>query len=308
MSAGVQVTIPAVGGSKDGGRMEPSVESATRQRIVQGSSGSTPKLELGPILLVGTVLLYLGAVLVVPLAALVVESVRAGLGEISAALATPGAWGSLRRSLALVGIAVVVNGAFGVAAAIVFTRHRFVGRQALDATVDLTLALSPVVIGLAFLLVLGRGGWLHPVLAAVDVPFAFAFGGLVVATLFVTLPFTVREVAYVLEELGTEEEQVAATLGASPWQTFVRVTLPNVRPALTIGLTLTAARALGEFGAVLVLGGAIAGRTDTATTFIYAMTEERHEAAAFGMALLLAISSLILLVTLEYLKKRSHAR
>ena len=260
----------------------------------------------GRTLILGGVLLYIGAILVVPLAALVAEAIRAGWGDVIRELASLEAIGSLGRSLVLVAIAVVVNGAFGIAAAIVFTRHRFPAREALDATVDLTLALSPVIIGLAFLLVLGRGGWLHPVLAAVDVPMAFSFGGLVVATLFVTLPFTVREVANVLEELGTEEEQVAATLGASPWQTFARVTLPNIRGALTIGLTLTAARALGEFGAVLVLGGAIAGRTDTATTFIYAMTEERRTAAAFGMALVLAASSLCLLTALEYLKRRSR--
>lgn len=258
--------------------------------------------------LIGAVLLYLGAVLIVPLAVMMAQSVELGLRTIAQELAATGAWAGLGRSLALVTIAVLLNGVFGVAAGIVFTRHRFPGRQALDATVDLTLALSPVVIGLAFLLLVGRGGWLSPVLSALDVPIAFAFGGLVAATIFVTLPFTVREVAFVLEELGTEEEQVAATLGASPWQTFLRVTLPNIRPALTVGLTLTAARALGEFGAVLVLGGAIAGRTDTATTFIYAMTEERRDAAALGMALILALSSLILLVAFSYLKKRRGLR
>ncbi len=141
-------------------------------------------------------------------------------------------------------------------------------------------------------------------LQALDVRVPFAFPGLVLATLFVTLPFTVREVGYVLAEVGNSEEHVAATLGSSPWRTFFRVTLPNIRRGLSVGLTLTAARALGEFGAVLVLGGAITGRTDTATTFIYGALEERNDAAAFGLSIVLALLSMGFLTTLEYLRKK----
>lgn len=252
--------------------------------------------------------LYVTLVLLVPLAALMWEAIQAGIPAIAQELATDGALQGLRRSALLVAIAVAVNGTFGMFGGIVLARHRFIGRKVLDSLVDLTLALSPVVIGLAFLLVVGRGGWLYPLLEAADVSIAFSFPGLVIATLFVTLPFTVREVVIVLEELGTEEEEVAATLGASAWQTFWHITLPNVRRGLTLGLTLTAARALGEFGAVLVLGGAIAGRTDTATTFIYAMSEERRDAAVFGMALILSLSSLLLLILIEYTKSRRMRR
>jgi sulfate transport system permease protein len=130
----------------------------------------------------------------------------------------------------------------------------------------------------------------------------FAFPGLVIATLFVTLPFTLREVAGVLVEVGTTDEEAAVTLGASAWQTFWNITLPNIKHGLACGITLTLARALGEFGAVLVLGGAISGKTQTATTFIYAATEERREGAAFGMALVLAVVSMIVLGILEWLK------
>jgi sulfate transport system permease protein len=266
------------------------------------------RISLGRAVLIMAAGLYVTLVLLVPLAALMWEAIQAGIPAIAQELATDGALQGLRRSALLVAIAVAVNGTFGMFGGIVLARHRFIGRKVLDSLVDLTLALSPVVIGLAFLLVVGRGGWLYPLLEAADVSIAFSFPGLVIATLFVTLPFTVREVVIVLEDLGTEEEEVAATLGASAWQTFWHITLPNVRRGLTLGLTLTAARALGEFGAVLVLGGAIAGRTDTATTFIYAMSEERRDAAVFGMALILSLSSLLLLILIEYTKSRRMRR
>ncbi|HJU74207.1 MAG TPA: sulfate ABC transporter permease subunit [Gemmatimonadaceae bacterium] len=250
------------------------------------------------------VVLYLGTVLLLPLGALVVEAIRLGIPAIARGITAPAALAALRLTLLLTAIAVVVNGIFGIAAGLVLVRQRFRGLAILDATIDLVLAVSPVMIGLAFLLLVGRNGWLAPALATVDVRVAFAFPGLVFATLFVTLPFTAREVSHVLAEVGNDEEHVAATLGSSPWRTFFRVTLPNIRRGLTLGLTLTAARALGEFGAVLVLGGAIAGRTDTATTFIYGALEERNEAAAFGLALVLALVSMGFLVTLEYLRTR----
>ena len=257
------------------------------------------------ILLIAAVLLYLGAVLLLPLGALAWRAVAAGPLEILKSLATEGALAGLGRSVLLAAIAVVLNGVFGVAGAIVLVRHRFVGRKLLDALVDLTLAVSPVMTGLALLLVFGRGGLAQPVLDVVGLKVAFAFPGLVLATVFVTLPFTLREVSYVLEEVGTDDEEAAATLGASPWQTFWRVTLPNVRHGLQLGVTLTAARALGEFGAVLVVGGAISGTTQTATTFIYHAGEERQDAAAYGMALVLAALSLGLLWVMARVKRKT---
>ncbi len=250
------------------------------------------------------VLLYVGAVLLLPLGALAFEAARLSVAVIVRGITSAAALSALKQTLLLTVVAVVCNGIFGIAAGLVLVRQRFRGIGVLDATIDLVLAVSPVMSGLAFLLLVGRNGWLAPALQALDLRVAFAFPGLVLATLFVTLPFTVREVSYVLAEVGNDEEHVAATLGSSPWRTFFRVTLPNIRRGLTLGLTLTAARALGEFGAVLVIGGAIAGRTDTATTFIYGALEERNDAAAFGLAIVLALVSMGFLITLENVRKK----
>jgi sulfate transport system permease protein len=254
------------------------------------------------LLLFITVIGYLGALVLVPIAAIVVRVVDAGLGTVIGELGSPEALHALWLTAILATIAVIINGLFGIVAALVLVRQRFWGRRLLDTLVDLPLTVSPVMTGLAFLLIFGRAGWLEGPLEAAGWKVTFAFPGLVIATLFVTLPFTLREVAGVLEEVGTTDEEAAVTLGASAWQTFWNVTLPNIKHGLACGVTLTLARALGEFGAVLILGGAISGKTQTATTFIYAATEERKEGAAFGMALLLALVSMVVLGVLEWLK------
>jgi sulfate transport system permease protein len=193
-------------------------------------------LPWGRAALTTAVLLYLGAALVGPLLALAGELAALGVPKIVQALLRPAALAALRMTLVLTGIAVVVNAVVGTLGALALTRHRFVGRGVFNALADLPLAISPVMIGLAFTLLLGRDGWVAPMLGAMHVQALFAFPGLVIATLFVTLPFTLREVAYVLEEIGASEEEAATTLGASPWQTFWRVTLPNVRLGLGYGL------------------------------------------------------------------------
>ena len=278
------------------------------------STRSTASLEsrsptaIGKYLLIGGVLLYLGAVLVCPMAALVVETGHIGIGVALAAIAKPAALSALRMSLVLVVIALVANALVGTFGAIALVRHRFWAKGLLSALCDLPLAVSPVMIGLAFLLLLGRGGLLTPLLDAMGVKVVFSFPGLVIATLFVTLPYTIREVAYVLEEIGIGEEEAATTLGASPMQTFFRVTLPNIRIALGYGLLMTAARTLGEFGAILVLGGSISGQTQTATTFIQDAIEERQLPEAYGMALVLGITSVTLLLGLESVKGRRQTK
>lgn len=254
------------------------------------------------LLLFITVLGYLGILVLVPIAAIVIRVVDAGIGTVLSELGAPDAVHAMKLTAILALIAVVINGLFGVVAALVLVRQRFWGRRLLDTIVDLPLTVSPVMTGLAFLLIFGRAGWLEAPLDAAGWKVTFAFPGLVIATLFVTLPFTLREVAGVLVEVGTSDEEAAVTLGASAWQTFWNVTLPNIKHGLACGVTLTLARALGEFGAVLILGGAISGKTQTATTFIYAATEERKEGAAFGMALLLALVSMVVLGLLEWLK------
>ena len=253
--------------------------------------------------LAAIVFLYLGIVLIAPLAALVSELWQIGVAPMVEALLTPEALSALRMTLVLTVITVSVNAVVGTLGGIALVRHRFIGRGVINALADLPLAISPVMIGLSFVLLVGRGGWLAGPLDALGIKMLFAFPGLVIASLFVTLPFTIREVAYVLEELGTNEEEAAATLGASPLQTFWRVTLPNVRLGLGYGLLMTAARSLGEFGALLVLGGSISQQTQTATTFIHDALEERNPAGAYGMALVLAILSVFLWYALERFKK-----
>lgn len=260
----------------------------------------------GRVALIASVFFYLTVVLVGPMIALGIETGEVGFGAALAAATSPVALEALGMSLLLVAIALVVNAVVGTFGAIALVRHRFIGRGLVSALCDLPLAVSPVMIGLAFLLLLGRDGALSPVLDSLGIKVVFSFPGLVIATLFVTLPYTVREVAYVLEEIGTSEEEAATTLGASPWQTFCRVTLPNIRVALGYGLLMTTARTLGEFGAVLVLGGSISGQTQTATTFIHDAIEERQLDGAYGMALILALLSVALLLSLEWAKARRN--
>jgi sulfate transport system permease protein len=258
----------------------------------------------GQLTLAAIVLVYLGVILLAPIVALVVETAEVGFGPALEAVMTPDALSALTRSMLLVVIALAVNTVVGTLGAVVIVRHRFPGRRLLSALFDLPLAVSPVMIGLGFLLLVGRDGVFEPALVTLGLKVVFSFPGLVIGTLFVTLPYTVREIAYVLEEIGTSEEEAAVTLGASPFQTFFRVTLPNIRLALGYGLLMTAARTLGEFGAVLVLGGSISGQTQTATTFIHDAIEERHLAGAYGMAMVLAVVSVALLLVLEFAKSR----
>lgn len=261
---------------------------------------------LAPRVISSIALSYLGVVVLLPMGALVVEAVGVGAPSILRALGSSTALHALGTSVGLMALCVAVNAIVGTAGAIAIARHRMTGRHLLSALADLPLAVSPVMIGLGLLILVGRDGWLSPLTAGLGVKVAFAFPGLLLASLFVTLPFTVRELVYVLEEIGTSEEEAAATLGASPWQIFVRVTLPNIRSALGYGLLMTAARCLGEFGAVLVLGGSITGHTQTATTFIHDAIEQRDLAGAYGMALVLALISMSLLLALEVIKPKRH--
>jgi sulfate transport system permease protein len=246
----------------------------------------------------------MSVLLLIPLGALVFSVVK-DFGNVVSQLTSGEAFHAIGLTLVVAAASITLNGIFGIAGALVIVRQRFFGRRFLDALVDLPLALSPVMTGLAFLILFGRSGALRPVVDLLGLPVAFAWPGVLLATLFVTLPFTLREVALVLEEVGDHEEQAASTLGASAWQTFRRITLPNIYSGLTIGTTLTLARALGEFGAVLVVGGGIANKTETATTFIHTAVEERQEPAAFGMALLLAAAAIGLLLFLQHRKAKA---
>jgi sulfate transport system permease protein len=186
----------------------------------------------------------------------------------------------------------------------VLVRYRFRGHWLLNGVIDLPFAVSPVVVGYMLLLLFGRTGVLAPVLEALNIKIAFAVPGMILATLFVTLPFMAREVMPVLEAFGVEQEQAAATLGASGWQTFWMVTFPALRWGFIYGVILTFARALGEFGAVLVIGGGVQGRTETVTLFIYRALDERQYVGAYSAALLLGLLSLVLVIGTEFLRKR----
>lgn len=258
-----------------------------------------------PAVVLGIVVtLYLGIVMIAPLTGLVVEAVTTATGEAATTIDTVALGEAFGRSLLLALIAAVANGAIGVGAGIVIARHRFLGRGVLDALTDIPLAVSPVMIGLAFLILFGREGWLEPITTTFGMQVVFAFPGMALATLFVTLPYTTREVVYVLEEIGTSEEDAARTLGASTLLTFFKVTLPNLRYALGYGVIMTTARALGEFGAVLVIGGSISGVTQTATTLVHDALEERLDVTAYAVAGLLSLVSVFLLFALEWTRKR----
>lgn len=281
-----------------------TLSSATALPTKAQAAQKLVRERLGQRALVAVVGLYLAVVLGAPLVAMVCELAQLGAGDALLSLLRPNALAALRMSLVLSALSVVINSVVGVVLALAIVRHRFALRGVVNALADLPLAVSPVMVGLAFLLLFGRDGWFGTALDRFDIKIVFGFGGLLLGTLFVALPYTVREVAYVLEELGTSEEEAAATLGASPTQIFWRVTLPNIRFALGYGVLMTLARSMGEFGAVLVLGGSIAGQTQTATTFIHDAIEERATNSAYGMAVVLALFSIGALLSLEWAKKR----
>ncbi|UQA60111.1 sulfate ABC transporter permease subunit [Polyangium aurulentum] len=254
--------------------------------------------------LIAIAVLYVGALLVLPVATLLRGAFGDGLGPFFAALARPDVLSALVMTAKLTALSAAVNGVFGTAIALVLVRDRFAGKRLLNALVDMPFSLSPVVVGLVLLALFGKDGLLRPLTDALGLRVAFAWPAMAIATAFVSLPFVVREVGPVLEEMGTEQESAAYTLGASPWRTFLRVTLPGIRWGLTYGLTLTVARSIGEFGAVLIVSGGVAGSTETATTFVYRALEDRDEGAAHAVAVVLALGSIALLLAMDALKRR----
>ena len=245
---------------------------------------------------------YLAALLVVPVGLVVYRAFSDGVGEFFAAITTPEAMHALWLTIVIALIAVPANTVFGIFCALAIVRRKFPGHGLVNSIVDLPLALSPVVVGLALILVYGRQGWWGSWLIDNGFQVIFALPGMVLATIFVSLPFVVREVVPVLREIGDEQEQAASTLGASPWQTFWRVTLPAIRWGVAYGVVLTTARALGEFGAVSVVSGRIAGRTETMTLHV----EERFQAfevqdayAASVVLALLAVATLLVMTLLR---------
>jgi len=255
-------------------------------------------------LLIGLVLAYAAFLILAPIASLIVGAFAQGLGAVVAALTEPDVLSAFGRTLLIAVIVVVIHVFFGTAVAWVLVRHRFRGRDWINALIDLPFAVSPVVVGYMLLLLFGRRGLLAPVLDALDIQVVFALPGMILATLFVTMPFMIRELMPVLEAFDIEQEHAAATLGASGWQTFWHVTLPALRWGFVYGIVLTFARALGEFGAVLVVGGGVQGRTETATLYIYRALDERQYVGAYSAALVLGLFSLALVLGTDLIRKK----
>jgi len=259
---------------------------------------------LGGALLLGAALLYLGVLVLLPLLVVFVEALRQGLHLYLAALQDEGTLAAIRLTLLTAAFTVPANLVFGVCAAWLITKHDFRGKNALITLIDLPFSVSPVISGLIYVLVFGAQGWFGPWLIDHDIRIVFAVPGIILATTFVTFPFVARELIPLMQSQGTDEEQTALSLGASGWQTFRLVTLPNVRWGLLYGVLLCNARAMGEFGAVSVVSGHIRGLTATLPLQIEMLHKEYNSVAAFSAASLLALLALVTLVTKSALEWR----
>lgn len=271
----------------------------------------SPLLRSNPLarrLLIGAVWIWFGLLILAPTLALTRAAFSGGLRPFWDAIASPEARRAFGLTLWVTLFATLINTVFGIAFAIVIVRHRFWGRTLVDGVVDLPFAVSPIIAGLMLVLVYGPNGLIGRWLEGAGIRVVYAWPGLVLATMFVTVPFVVREVVPVLREFGVDQEEVARTLGAGRWRTFWRVTLPSIRWGLAYGVTLTVARSLGEFGALLVVSGNILGRTQTATLFVHDGIESFHPESAYAASVVLAGASFVLLIGMEALRKRVAGR
>jgi sulfate transport system permease protein len=264
---------------------------ARRGRLVRG-------------LMLSVSLLYVLALLLAPLAGIVFNALKSGVGAIGDTFGQRDVTHAVFLTALIMLITVVVTSVLGVVVALVLARDRFRGKPFVSAVVDIPLAVSPVIVGLMAVLLFGSGGWFEEFFAARGIQIIFALPSMVLVTIFISIPFVIREVLPVLRELGMEEEQAAWTLGASRLQTFLRVTLPNIRWGLLYGIALSAARAIGEIGAVLIVSGLLQGQTETATLFILRSFEQYQDQQGYIVALALAAFSILLLLGIEFLKHR----
>jgi sulfate transport system permease protein len=256
-------------------------------------------------LLIGGALAFLTFFLLLPLVAVFVQALQKGVSAYFNALGQPDALAAIRLTLLTAAIAVPLNLIFGVAAAWAITKFEFIGKSILITLIDVPFAVSPVISGLIFVLLFGLQGWLGPWLSDQDIKIIFAVPGIVLATIFVTFPFVARELIPLMQEQGTEEEQAALVLGANGWQTFLRVTLPNIKWGLLYGVILCNARAMGEFGAVSVVSGHIRGQTNTMPLYVEILYNEYSFAASFAIASLLALLALVTLVAKSFVEWRT---
>ena len=278
----------------------PALASTLPPALSQGRG----RIAWAPLTLVVIALAYLTLFLFIPLAAVFFEALKKGWSTYAAAVSEPDAWSAIRLTLLAAAIAVPLNLVFGVAAAWSIAKFDFRGKSVLTTLIDLPFSVSPVVSGLIYVLVFGLQGWLGPWLQGHDVKVIFAVPGIVLATVFVTVPFVARELIPLMQAQGREEEEAAVLLGANAWHLLWRVTLPNVRWGLLYGVILCNARAMGEFGAVSVVSGHIRGSTNTLPLHVEILYNEYQFAAAFACASLLAILALVTLALKSWVESR----
>jgi sulfate transport system permease protein len=248
-------------------------------------------------------LVYVGLLVLVPVGALVYQALKPGLSSVWNSLNTPDAQHAFQETAIVAGSALIIDAVFGVAVAILLARYRFPGRRLLGALIDLPIAVSPIVVGLALILVFGPNGWLGPVTGSWVI---FANPGMVLATVFVSLPVVARAVLPVLEQAGTDQEQAAASLGANALDRFRRITLPTIRVALVYGMVLALARCVGEYGAVLVVSGNVSGLTQTASLLVGDREQQLDQNGAYAVALVLMLIALAAILLGAYLRRRQR--
>ncbi len=278
--------------------------SASSTRFARATDAS-PRVKW---LLIGAVWLWFAILILFPAIALARTAISGGLNSFWHAVSSPEAQRAFGLTLWVTFVATIANTLFGLGFSFVLVRQKFWGKTLADGIVDLPFAVSPIIAGLMLVLVYGPKGWIGKWIEAGGLRVVYSWPGLVLATTFVTVPFVVREVVPVLREFGLDQEEVARTLGAGRWKTFWRVTLPSIRWGLAYGVTLTVARSLGEFGALLVVSGNILGRTQTATLFIHDGIESFHPESAYAASVVLAGISIVLLIGMETLRKYVEAR
>jgi sulfate transport system permease protein len=264
--------------------------------------------KVGKAVLMTAVIGWFALLILLPVYCLVKEAFRGGFRLFFASLVTPEALHAFKLTLVITVIAVVVHSVFGLILGVVLVKHRFRGKLFFEGLVDLPFAVSPVVAGFMLIILFGKFGWIGNFLESHGLKIVYAFPGMALATLFVTLPFVTREVMPVLREFGLAQEEAAYVLGASKWQTFWKVTLPSIRWGLIYGVTLTVARSIGEFGAILVVSGSIIRKTQTATLHIHQQFTDFDYVGAFSASVLLALASFVILTVMQHVVKGRGVR